>query len=302
MRTERQALSVSLVGVLLVSALGIGFGIVSGSFAIVFDGMISLVDAAMSLLSIWIAGLILRSTRRGLDRRFSRGFWQLEPLLLAVNAIVMMSVAGYALVQAVLALFSGGRDVQFGPAIVYAAVVVVLTTGFGIAEHQANRRLRSALVAMDVKGWLMTGGVTCALLVAFIVGLLLEGTDQEHLTPYVDPAILAVVAVLLLPVPLGTLRRALSEIALVTPESLRDEAEAVANRIVVEHRFESAHVYAAQIGRSRQVEIMFLVPSGHDAQPLEAWDRIRREVVERLSGGDENHWITVGFTTDPTLT
>ncbi|MDA4894134.1 cation diffusion facilitator family transporter [Microbacterium resistens] len=301
MHTERQTLILSLAGVLLVSALGIGFGIVSGSFAIAFDGMISLVDAMMSILSIRVAGLIARSLAQGPSRRFSMGFWHLEPLVLAINALTLMAIAGYALVQAVLALFDGGRTVEFGPAVLYAAITLVLTTTFAIVEHRANRRVRSALVAMDVKGWIMTGGVTAALLIAFAVGALIEGTPLAHLASYVDPAILAIVACVLMPVPFGTLRRAFSEITLATPSVLRDEAESVADRIVAEHGFRSAHVYTAQVGRSRQIEIAFLVPAGLDARTLEDWDLIRRRAVAELGDGDPNHWITVTFTTDPAL-
>ncbi|MEI3842720.1 MULTISPECIES: hypothetical protein [unclassified Microbacterium] len=77
MHTERQTLILSLAGVLLVSALGIGFGIVSGSFAIAFDGMISLVDAMMSILSIRVAGLIARSLAQGLPdaSAWASGIW-----------------------------------------------------------------------------------------------------------------------------------------------------------------------------------------------------------------------------------
>ncbi|MDZ5078769.1 cation diffusion facilitator family transporter [Nesterenkonia sp. HG001] len=301
MRTEQQALSISLAGVLLVSALGISFGLVSGSFAIIFDGMISIVDAVISILSIWVARLILRSTTQGLSKRFSMGFWHLEPLLLAFSSLLMMLIAGYAVAQAVSALLSGGREMEFGPAIIYAVVVMVLTTVFALVEHRANRRIGSALVAMDVKGWIMTGGVTSALLVAFVVGIFLDGTDLEHLTPYVDPLILIIVATVLIPLPFSTFRRALSEIGLATPAPLRREVENVAERVTADEGFLSSHVYTATVGRSRQVELVFLVPEGLPERPLEDWDAIRREVTDELGHGDPNSWITVAFTTDPQL-
>lgn len=302
MRTEKQALVVSLAGVLAVSALGIGFGWASGSYAITFDGAFSLVDAGMSVLAIALSGLIARTSAEGLSERFRMGHWHLEPLLLAVNALAMMAIASYALVQAVGALGSGGRAVEFGPALGYAVVVVALSAGFGVAEHRANRRIGSGLVAMDVKGWLMTGGVTGALLIAFGVALVLERTGAAHLTPYVDPAVLVVVAGALLPVPYRTLRRAVDQIVLTTPPDLQAEASAVAAETVAAEAFLDAEVYTARVGRSHQVEIVFLVPPDHPARPLTAWDDVRRRVVGRLGGDDPNHWITVSFTTDPAFT
>lgn len=40
-----------------------------------------------------------------------------------------------------------------------------------------------------------------ALLVAFLVGMIIEGTDAAWAMPDVDPAVLTLVALLLLPVP-----------------------------------------------------------------------------------------------------
>lgn len=301
MRNEQQALRVSLVGVLTVSALGIGFGVFSGSFAILFDGIFSLVDAVMSIVSITLAGLIAKSAANALSQRtqdrFTMGFWHFEPIVLAVNALLMMSVATYALFQAVSALLSGGREVEFGPAVIYAAVVVVLTSLIGFVESRANRRIRSALVAIDVKGWIMAGGVTSALLIAFIIGALIEGTDAAWLMPYVDPAVLALVALVLIPVPFSTLRRSVAEISLVTPPELKSQADAVAQEVLDAHGFTDCRVYVAQQGRARTVDIVFYVPAGHPPKALEDWDAIRDTVLAQLDGEDPHSWITISFTT-----
>ena len=48
---ERGVLRTSIAATSLIAVLGIGFGLYSGSFSIVFDGVYSLIDAGMSLLS-----------------------------------------------------------------------------------------------------------------------------------------------------------------------------------------------------------------------------------------------------------
>lgn len=300
-RTEQQALKTSLVGILIVAALGIGFGIFSGSFAILFDGVFSLVDAVMSIVSITVAGLIAKSVSNGLSRRtqnrFTMGFWHFEPIVLAVNALLMMSVAAYALFQAISALLTGGREVEFGAAVIYAAVVVVLTFAIGFIEHRANKRIRSALVAIDVKGWIMAGGVTGALLIAFLIGMIIEGTEAAWAMPYVDPAVLTVVALLLLPVPFSTLRQSLAEISLITPPELKARAEKTADSIAESEGFTDYRVYASQQGRARTIDVVLYVPAGLPPRPLEDWDRIRDQVRTELGGDDPHSWITVSFTT-----
>lgn len=302
MRTEQHALKTSLAGAVALAVLGTVFGLASGSAAILFDGVFSMIDALMSVVSIAVVNLIARTTTSGVSRRFGRGFWHFEPMVLVANALILVAVMTYALVESVLAVLSGGRDVELGLAIVYAAVVLVLTTTIGLLEHRANKRIGSALVAVDVKGWLMAGGITGALLVAFVVGVLIDGTRFEDAVPYIDPVILIVVAVVLVPVPLATLKKAVAEVALVTPAALLDEAEQLAAEVVEAEGFVSAKVYAAQIGRSRQVEVVFLVRAGEAPRCLEEWDAIRGRVTDALGDGNRNHWITVAFTTRPQLT
>lgn len=96
--------------------------------------------------------------------------------------------------------------------------------------------------------------------------------------------------------------RALAKIALVTPRSLRLEAQRSANRIAGEEGFTRAVVYAAQVGRARRIEVVFLVPP--DQQPvrtLAEWDEITERVTKELGDDDPNHWITVAYTTKPEL-
>lgn len=63
MRTEQQALRVSLGAVIVVAVLGVVFGLVSGSVAIIFDGVMSLFDAVMSLVSIAVSTITLARPR-----------------------------------------------------------------------------------------------------------------------------------------------------------------------------------------------------------------------------------------------
>ncbi|GAB2548574.1 cation transporter [Brachybacterium huguangmaarense] len=216
--TELRALRLSLTATLVFATLGLVFGLITGSTAILFDGVFSIIDAAVSSISLLVAGLIARSHAAvpwGTEpRRFSMGYCHLEPMVLLLSSM-MMSVTAYALVSSVLALLHGGRDVEFRPGIVYAAMVLVMTSGVVLVEHRANRHLRSALVATDIKRWIMTGGVTAALLTAFIVGSALRAAGRDDLVPCVDPAVLAVVATVLLPVPVRTLLSSGRELLLI---------------------------------------------------------------------------------------
>lgn len=58
MKTEQGLLRISIVVTFLLAGVGILFGILSGFFAIVFDGVYALTDAAMTIVALLVSNLI----------------------------------------------------------------------------------------------------------------------------------------------------------------------------------------------------------------------------------------------------
>lgn len=301
---ERGLLRISIAATLFISSLGIVFGLASGSFAIVFDGVYSLIDASMSLLSLLVVNLITSYARsqglsRKLKERFSMGFWHLEPMVLGFNGTLLIGIAVYAFINAVSSLLEGGRHLEFDWAIVYAVVTVVACVTVATIEARANRRIGSDFVRLDVKGWTMSAGITAALLVAFCIGYAVQGTTWEWISPYIDPAVLALVCLLIIPLPVSTVRQALADIFLVTPPDLMQHVDTVAQAFVAKHGFASYRAYVARIGRCRSIELYFIVPPDAPARTIAAWDELREEVGKAIGDEGPDRWLTVVFTGDP---
>lgn len=301
--TERGVLRISIAVTLCIAGIGVAFGLVSGSFSIMFDGVYSLVDASMSALSLVVVQLIhshatSTTLSRKLRERFTMGFWHLEPMVLALNGILLTGVSLYALVNAVSSLLQGGRELEFGWAVVYALLTVVACSTIALAEAKANRRIRSDFLAMDVKGWIMSASITAALLGAFCLGYAVQGTRWQWISPYIDPAVLALVCVVIIPLPLGAIRQALAEVFLVTPTDLRQHVDAVAKAIVRRHGLRTYRAYVAKVGRSRIVELYFIVPADAPPRTIAEWDALRDEVSELIGSDTPDRWLTVVFTGD----
>lgn len=301
--SEQAVLRLSIAMTFVVAAVGIGFGVASGSASIIFDGIYSLTDAVMTSVALLVSSLITQrlSERRQarLVQRFTMGFWHLEPMVLGLNGILLSGAAVYALVTAVGSLLTGGHPLQFGRAILYATVVLIVAIGMAIHNRHANRSIRSNFVALDVQGWTISAALTGALLAAFVFGWAIQGTALAPLSPYVDPAVLALVCVIVIPMPVPTIRRALADILLITPSDMLAEIDAVARDVVARHGFLDHRAYVARVGRGRQIELYFIVPQGQPPRPLEEWDAIRDQIGEAIGGDITNRWLTIAFTTDP---
>lgn len=301
--SEQAVLRLSIAMTFVVAAVGIGFGVASGSASIIFDGIYSLTDAVMTSVALLVSSLITQrlSERRQarLVQRFTMGFWHLEPMVLGLNGILLSGAAVYALVTAVGSLLTGGHPLQFGRAILYATVVLIVAIGMAIHNRHANLSIRSNFVALDVQGWTISAALTGALLAAFVFGWAIQGTALAPLSPYVDPAVLALVCVIVIPLPVPTIRRALADILLITPSDMLAEIDAVARDVVARHGFLDHRAYVARVGRGRQIELYFIVPQGQPPRPLEEWDAIRDQIGEAIGGDITNRWLTIAFTTDP---
>ena len=304
MKPEQDLLRLSTGVTFIVAAIGIIFGLLSGSYAVIFDGMYALTDAIMTMVALVVTRLIAASTASGagdskLVKHFTMGFWHLEPMVLGLNGILLTGAAVYAFVNAIGSIIDGGRELAFGPAIVYAVITLLITTSMAAFEHRRNRTIQSDFVALDVRSWVMSSALTAALLVAFSIGFLFQGTSMEWLTPYVDPTVLALACLAIIPAPAGTIRQAFSEILLMTPTDLKQHVDTVAETIVRRHNFVSWRSYVARVGRGRQIELYFIVPADDPPRMLREWDRIRDEVGAMIGDDTPDRWLTIAFTTDP---
>ena len=302
--TEDGVLRISMVIALFLTVLGLAFGLLAGSLTLIFDAVYEMIDVAMTGLALLVARLIARSTARGgpdkrLAERFSMGCWHLEPMVLGVNGLLLMAASVYGLVHAIDGVMGGGRQLSFNHALLFAAVSLAVECGAGLFLLRANRRIRSEFLALDAKSWLMAACVTLAYLLAFGFGSLAQGTRLGWLTPYIDPVALGLVCLMVLPIPFGTVRRAVEDILLVTPPDLKQHVDEVAKASVQRYGFDGHRACVARVGRGRQIELYFLVSKDWPARALAEWDHIRDEISDAIGGDTPDRWLMIVFTTDP---
>jgi predicted Co/Zn/Cd cation transporter (cation efflux family) len=302
--TEKSILRISVLGAVFISTLGIVFGLISGSGSIMFDGIYSLIDAVMSLLTLVVVNLITAySLSAGLSRklrdRFSMGFWHLEPMVIGLNGTLLIGAAVYALFNAISTIIEGGRDLEFGWALAYAVVTVIFCFTMMTVESRANKTIKSDFISLDVKGWLMSGAITAALLVAFCFGIAVQGTQYAWVSPYIDPVVLALVCLLIIPVPIATVSKAFGDMLLFTPAELKNHVDKVASAFMERRGFLSYRAYVSRVGRSKNIEIYFIVPTDAPARPITGWDQLREEIGVELGGEGPDRWLTIVFTADP---
>ncbi|PJX19962.1 cation transporter (plasmid) [Advenella sp. S44] len=303
MLSEQDVLRISISVTFSIALLGVVFGLISGSHSIIFEGIYSMIDAVITSVALLVTNLITNSTvldkpKRKLEERFTMGFWHLEPIVLGLNGVLLLGASVYALINAMGSFLTGGRDLVFTHAIVYTAITALICFCMVLIERHLNKRISSEFLELDAKAWLMSGLISTALLVAFGSGSLIRGTKLQWVSPYIDPAALALVCFIIIPLPLATIKRALADILLITPAALKAHVDSVATETAERYCFTAFRSYVARVGRGTQIELYFVIPRGRPPKRLEEWDELRDEIGQAIGNDTPNRWLTIVFTTD----
>lgn len=84
---EARLLQISVGATVVIAVLGVLFGLLARSPAILFDGFFSLLDAAITWLTLAVARLVASDG----SRRFQYGYWHLESLVILLKASVKLT-------------------------------------------------------------------------------------------------------------------------------------------------------------------------------------------------------------------
>ncbi|WP_421567321.1 cation diffusion facilitator family transporter [Stenotrophomonas sp. PD6] len=295
---EQRVLKFSIGVTVAVSATGFTGGLLVGSQAILFDGVYSLVDVALTLVAL----AVLRLLGREGSTRFQYGYWHLEPMVEALGGAILALACIYAVANSIIGLTTGGHAVQAGPALMWASLLCVSNLGMAAFVRTRAIRLQSALLWLDVRAWLLSGMMSLAVVLAFVIALMLRGGGHEHWIPYLDPLVLAVISIAVLPVPLRGAWKAMREVLQVAPDSLDARVQTVMKQFVAEHGYLDFTSHVAKMGRMRFVEIHILTHPDTVIGTIGNVDALRDEIAERLDARGSEFWLTIDFTADPAWT
>jgi len=291
--TEQGTLKFSIALTVFLGVLGVASGLTTGSQAIIFDGMFSFVDVLPTIVSLLVVKLIARGT----SQRFQFGYWHLEPLVGVLRDSILAVACIYAAIDAMGALSSGGHEVEYGLAAVWAGILSAIGLAMTLVLRRRARTLQSPMLELDARSWAVSTVLSLALLIGFVIAAALAGTRLQGWIPYLDAIALLSMALIMLPMPLIGLWRSISDVLQVAPDELDSRVRAVMDTLVKERQFLDYTSYIAKVGRGRFVEIHVLV-TPESRIDIATADAIRREVSDRLNAATPTFWLTIDFSAD----
>lgn len=251
---ERRPLlrSIALTGT--IGALGVAWGLVTGSQMIMLDGAYSLIGLVVS----WL--LLLASALAGSEPggRFPFGRESVTPLVIGVQGFVLLATLAYAAVQSVSTILEGGSEVTAGPAIVYSTITSLVSLGFWWWLRSISGD--SDLLAAETTGWRVGAFRGLAMVVGFVTMGLLARSSWSDAAPYVDPVMVLLTCVLFLHTPIVMVRSTIIELLEGEPHGdIRFAVLASVDTVRGQYGFGHADVRMTKLGPKLYVEVEILV-------------------------------------------
>jgi predicted Co/Zn/Cd cation transporter (cation efflux family) len=219
-------------------------------------------------------------------------------MVLLIEGSFLFLIAIYAFLNGVFGIINGGREIELGLVIIYAAVFTVVEFAYFFYVRHRNRKLKSTLIQFDNISWLVDAMLSVGLLVSFLTALLLKSQGYGQWAVYVDPLILILLALSMLAPAFKIIGPALRDVLGIAPDQLDDKVRQVMDAATIEHGFDDYVSYVQKHGRARFIEIHVVLPAQYRLESVGQLDRLREEISAKLGKPDAARWLTISFTGD----
>jgi cation diffusion facilitator family transporter len=296
-RLEQRTLMLSLAAVAGVALLSLAWGVAIESDVVILNGVFSLVSLMGSVLYLTAARLVTRPA----DRRFQYGYAHVEPLASGANGLLVLVICVYAFINGIEGLRAGGDAVSPASVVWFGAVTGMICIAVGTYEWRMARRTGSQLLRNDAREWLIDAAFSFVTLVGFAVLWWLEEPWRTWWATHADSALVALLALLFMPVPLGVLRQTLRELLHMADadRELAARVEAVLRELAAEHDVASHTTHVAKVGRSSFIEVNIVAGPRFALQTVAQQDDLRARIWQSLGLAPDRAWLSIIITADP---
>ncbi|MDV2885099.1 hypothetical protein BTR22_09255 [Alkalihalophilus pseudofirmus] len=293
--SEKRVLMISVYGALLFAVIGVVWGLIINSQMILFDGAYSFISVVLSLMSLLGAAYIKKQD----EKRFPFGKEVLEPIIIIVKYSIILVLCIVALASSGYDLFTGGRAVDPGYALVYS---ILSTVGCAVVLYflsQKKKTSQSGFIEAEQKQWLMDTLLSGAVLVGFLGATIVSYTQYAAYVAYIDPLMVLLVSLYCLKLPYVMIRDNIREVLEMSPaQPLQTHILKLVEETETKYRFVESVTRTSKVGEKLYIEIDFILDPSSKAQTVREHDEIREEINLKMKDIHYTKWLTVSFTQD----
>ena len=254
---EKNGILLSLFGALFLSVLGISFSFITGSQAVLLDGIFN----CISVFTAWFALKISNVMDEPFSERMPAGYIAFEPFYILVKGLIVFGLSATVMVTSLLTLLSGGHELKLGIVVIYVGIASFANIIFYMIVRNTSSRSSSPMLEVEKENWFINMLVTLSIALAFILVMILKDGALKSITKYIDQIIVIIVVLVSLPVPMKAIRSGFKELMLFgADQSLYNQLKTIIDPLSKDFPSENYKLFILKTGRKYWISI-FLQPT-----------------------------------------
>jgi cation diffusion facilitator family transporter len=263
--------------------------IFSDSETMAFEGLSGMVDVVVSLLAIFVVRRVLQPP----DVRYPFGYAKYEPLMTALNGVMLGTVCVASFLSAVQDIAQ--PDPVEGVWVVkgYSLESFVTSVAFGTWMKRVGAQSGSQLLPAEADLWVVEGWMAFGVFAAFAAAVALDRLYPFPYTAYVDPGVTLILSAVFIYKPLQILKECWVDLVDANPyHGTTSDVEAAAAAGVEPYRLQIEWLKARRAGRKTFV----LVSVRADRQrPLHELETVRSAITAGVTRAEPQADVQVLF-------
>lgn len=274
---EKRILILSLIG-------SVVFMMVEGIMAYLTHSHSILIDFVFDIADLVLIGpflLLVPLLYKPVTERHPYGYSQMESLFLIIKYSVLLYVTFQLAIDSIKTICAGGRIVN-GSTIAFFefGVFIGCLIMYQILSYY-SKRYESDAIRAELYVWKLDVIASIGVAIAFFAQLLLQKTTLAGITPYIDPIVAIIMALLLMIEPIKMIILSIKELILFAPkEEIMEEIREIIEKQMKSSRYQLQFLDVIQTGRKTWVEIY--ISSESDLISMTELDQIRHCIKGEL--------------------
>jgi len=213
MNKEVKILRLSLMFTIIFAIAGVAVAIICDSLTMMLDGLYGVADVIISLLAIFV----VRKINEPPNDKYHFGYAKFEPLMTSIEGTLVMAICAGSIVASIQDIIHNDPIKNIPVVLWYSLISTFMCIGCGLYMKSKSKMLKSRIIEVYSRIWVMEGFLSAAVFLAFGSGFLFPESIFNRFENYTDPVMCILISLILLKEPINILKDGFLDLVDATP-------------------------------------------------------------------------------------
>lgn len=279
-RLESLGIKISICSNLMFVGLELLVFHLSGSRAVLLDGLFDGSETVLLLFSMWL----MKYLYKPVSEKRPIGYSNLEPFYMIMKGLIFCIIAALAVVSSVNTLLEGGYEVHVDTVFYFEGFAGVYRMVILMVMKRINQKVDSPILSLETKEWSLDVAESLGVGAGFLLTMFTRGSSLSFLSQYSDQIITLIMAAYILPAPVKAMVSGFRELFFLSPsEEVLNQVKSAAGEIAGEYGFSPEELDFDIVKTGRRLWICIYVEINSPSLNVELLRNMREKLEHRYA-------------------